>query len=108
MRFFKYSAAVLVSSYLAACLLVSAFASAGFQRWHWIETRGPLFLVSVERVQIVGPDDRGVSVGLNQHGEPVWYREDLRPGAAAVSVFVYSPFSGIDGIEWRFDHIITQ
>ncbi len=27
---------------------------------------------------------------------------------AAVSVFVYSPFSGIDGIEWRFDHIITQ
>lgn len=100
----------ILAAYLASCILVSVFVSAGFQRWHWIETRGPLFLFSVERVHVLEERLHGYTVGENQHGEMIGFGIDpaCDAGDDVLCVFVYTPFSGIDGAEWRFDHVISR
>ncbi len=109
-KFLSAVAVPILAAYLASCILVSVFVSAVFQRWHWFETRGPLFLVSVERVRVLEERLHGYTIGENQHGEMIGFGMD--PACAAgddvLCVFVYTPFSGIDGAEWRFDHVISR
>ena len=109
-KFLQLVAVPVLAAYIAACVLVSVFVSVGFQRWHWIETRGPLFVVSVDRVRVLDGDWYGSAVGENQHGEKIGFGADpaCRPGDDVLCIFVYTPFSGIDGVEWRFDYVLSR
>ena len=97
--------------YLSVCIMLSFYVSFEVMRWKIIEERGPFFLLSVDRSSIVGKQPYDRYWGYNQHGEIIWFlqeteeRETLEQGKKAVSLFFYTPYSGIDNVAARWDFV---
>lgn len=97
---------ILLSFYLAACIVLSVYCTFGVLRWEIIENRGPFFILSVERTSLVGKDSYGSYWGYNSHGEILGFGRELPgfvQGKKVVSLCLFSPFSGIDGVLERWD-----
>ena len=97
---------ILLSFYLAACIVLSVYCTFGVLRWEIIENRGPFFILSVERTSLVGKDSYGSYWGYNSHGEILGFGRELPgfvQGRKVTSFVLFSPYSGIDGVIARWD-----
>lgn len=98
---------VLVSGYIAVCLILSALVSIGVARWAIIEHRRPFVLIDVACATVQGTHDDGRIYGYDQHSDYISFGADVNAyavGTKTITAFVFSPLNNYtDGIAARLD-----